>query len=698
MDLRGWGVGSEVNGLVVESRLGAGAMGVVLGARDPETGARYAVKVLPRGASEEQRRRFLREGRAQAAADGHPHVLRVRSAGEARGCLYLVVDLAPGGNLADRLRAGPLPVAAAAELVAKLARGVAHVHARGVLHRDIKVENVLFDAAGEPVLADFGVARLAGDERLTRTGALVGTPAAMAPEQIDRGAGDIDERVDVYGLGVLLYRCLTGRLPFEGTGAALLKQVLTEAPPAPSSLRPEVPRALEAVCLRALAKAPEKRPPSAAALAEELEAALRGAPAAGTERRPVRRVRAALGVGAAVLVAGLLALATGPRSRSTSPADEERRRPSVPPPVLGVRLEEPAGEDVWRVARTVLRGRGVGGALAVRVQAEGAAPLRVELRDGRFECELSLREGPNRVRLVALGPGGREGAPQERVLRCHPGLAPGERAGEVVNLRDGSVLVRIEPGSFVMGAQIDPGSPPSEDDRAGDPENPYYRPHRVTLTRAYYLGKFEVTLAQYRRYLEAKGLPDRDRSLRDGERRFEPGPRHPVAFLTWEEARGYCAWAGLRLPTEAEWEYAARGPEGRTWPWGNDYPFGSKEGVGRMRPVANLTWDSTLALVYQDGFRFLSEVGSFGTAGASPFGCQDMAGNVAEWVADTYSPYPAEPQVDPCVQEPGRPHVFRGGAFSRGFENARSYYRNVLDEGPGGRDERTGLRVARDAP
>src|SRR5690606_8660426 len=154
---------------------------------------------------------FRREGRAQAAADAHPNVVRVHASEEQDGVLYLAMDLAAGGDLARRIARGPLPPPEAARLVRDLARGLAPVPAAGVLHRDIKPENVLFDEQGTPKLVDFGLAHVAGEATLTRSNAFLGTPAAMAPEQAAGTPREVDERTDVYGLGVVLYQCLTGR-------------------------------------------------------------------------------------------------------------------------------------------------------------------------------------------------------------------------------------------------------------------------------------------------------------------------------------------------------------------------------------------------------------------------------------------------------------------------------------------------------
>jgi TPR repeat protein len=277
-------------------RLGQGGMGVVYRAMHVDTGAEYALKVLLPGADTEARLRFGREGEAQARVDVHPNVVRIHSAGVEGDSPFLVMDLAQGGDLDQRLRHGlPDPSESVAQL-ASLARGLAHVHACGILHRDLKPTNVLFDAAGVPKLVDFGLARLADAKTLTQTGTLLGTPAYMAPEQV-RGEV-LDERTDVYGLGGVLYYALTGSPPFAGSSVLVtLNNVLEEHPVPPRTLRPEITRSIEAVCLRALAKAPADRFPSALAFAEALE---------GGDPRSTPSRNLVAGVAAVGLLAGLV--------------------------------------------------------------------------------------------------------------------------------------------------------------------------------------------------------------------------------------------------------------------------------------------------------------------------------------------------------------------------------------------------------
>jgi tetratricopeptide (TPR) repeat protein len=296
-------------------RLGEGGMGVVwLGAHEA-TGVQVAVKTLPATSDAEFRDRFVREGEAQARVDEHPNVVRVHSAGNQDGVLYLVLDYAPGGDLADRLASrGALPPREAAEIARDLARGLAHVHSAGVLHRDLKPQNVLFGEDGRPRLVDFGLARLEGRTALTESGVMLGTPAYMAPEQATGERDAIGPLTDVYGLGALLYTVLTGHPPFAGaTLIGILDQVLTRAPDPPG-----VDPALDSICLRCLEKDPADRFASASELAEALEAWLAGGAVASRPRRKIGL--AGLGLFGLLAAAGLLGGAAYLATRDVAPA------------------------------------------------------------------------------------------------------------------------------------------------------------------------------------------------------------------------------------------------------------------------------------------------------------------------------------------------------------------------------------------
>jgi WD40 repeat protein/tRNA A-37 threonylcarbamoyl transferase component Bud32 len=284
----------DVPGYLILGELGRGGMAVVYRARQLGLNRPVALKLMLR-ADTIARARFLAEAEA-AAAVRHPHVVQVFDFGEHAGTPFLAMEYLDGGTLADRLGDGKsvAPYDAAA-LVSKVATGVAAAHELGIVHRDLKPSNVLLDAAGEPRVADFGLAKRVAGSDLTHTQAIMGTPAYMAPEQA-RGAKFAGPPADVWALGVILYQCLTGRRPFAGDDVqAILNAVLNTEPVQLRKLVPGVPRDLDTIVSKCLTKESDGRYPTAKELADDLGRFGRGesiaARPAGPAERAVRWVR-----------------------------------------------------------------------------------------------------------------------------------------------------------------------------------------------------------------------------------------------------------------------------------------------------------------------------------------------------------------------------------------------------------------------
>jgi WD40 repeat protein len=266
-------VGTRVGDYELLREIGRGGMGVVYEARHSGLKRKVALKILPWSefASEEQRERFRREAEA-AARLNHANIVSVYEWGNHGGCPFMAMQLVENPRtLADEIGKGPMPPREAARIIAKVARGVHYSHQHGVLHRDIKPGNILIDANREPLLVDFGVARMEDAAfRLTHTDLVCGTPSYMPPEQA--AGGDFTTASDVYSLGAVLYEALTGVPPFRGkTVADIMRQLAEKEPASPRSLRPELDRDLSTVVLKCLEKNPARRYGSAEAFAEDLE-------------------------------------------------------------------------------------------------------------------------------------------------------------------------------------------------------------------------------------------------------------------------------------------------------------------------------------------------------------------------------------------------------------------------------------------
>lgn len=648
--------------------LGRGAMGVVLRARERASGRVVALKLVPDAAvadlrGERARERFKREGQLTASLQ-HPGIVRVHSAGEAGGMPYLAYELIERCRTLEDVLPG-LPVRARVGLVRDVARALGHAHARGVIHRDVKPSNVLVDLEGRTRVADFGLAAAGGLERLTLTGAMVGTPLYMAPEQVGGDREAYGPGTDVWALGVLLHLAVKDTLPFDAESLADLTALIlggTYPPPGPS-----VPPALAAVIARALRVDPRERHADGEAFARDLDAWLEHGGASNAMRAWARRRCArpvGLALGAALTIAA--AAAAGVRLAGAPPAEV-----AAPPTVAA--LDAPIEGHETFEATIEVRGRAPGaGGVVVRA---GGAVLRAAVRDGAFSLRVPLLPGTTELEVEV-----RQGAAAPTLLRravrrveapawylalqasrrpplpLPSGVTFAPARERYLNEKDRTTLVWVPTGTYLVG---------SPDMHVGQ-----VRPEARVEVQGFFMGQHEVTWGQFRRFCAATGRTPHPATL-EGVR-GEVTDRHPVHAVTFAEALAYCEWAGLRLPSELEWEVAARGPRGDEFPWG------AAPGGPGDPPTCNVEGRA-------DGFPATAPVGSF-PAGASAFGCQDMAGNVWEWTADRFD-----------TTEAGRERrVMRGGGYDQQVWFASATYRDgcIVEV----RWNPMGFRVARSAP
>jgi eukaryotic-like serine/threonine-protein kinase len=270
-----------LDGYEIAAVIGQGGMGVVYKARQLALNRVVAIKMILSGlhASSHELARFRAEAEAVARL-AHANIVQIFEIGEQQGNPYLALEYIAGGSLAQQLDGNPLTPKRAAELVRELAKGVQHAHDKGIVHRDLKPANVLIHTDGTLKITDFGLAKRAeGNFAHTMTGAIIGSPSYMAPEQASGNSAEIGPATDIYALGVILYELLTGRPPFKGDSViSTIEQVREQEPLSPRLLQPKVPRDLETICLKCLEKKPSRRYLSAAALAADLDSYLHDEP------------------------------------------------------------------------------------------------------------------------------------------------------------------------------------------------------------------------------------------------------------------------------------------------------------------------------------------------------------------------------------------------------------------------------------
>jgi tetratricopeptide (TPR) repeat protein len=390
----------RIPGYEVEMLLGRGGMGVVYKARQVRLNRLVALKMLKSGvyAGPHERARFQREAEAVASLH-HPNIVQIHDVGDHEGWPYFTMELLEGGSLAQALAGTPQPARQAAELLATLAEAMQVAHQGGIVHRDLKPANILLTADGTPRIADFGLARhFDEDATLTLSGARVGTPSYMAPEQVIGKSGTIGPAADIYALGAILYEMLTGRPPFRAeTATETERQVLAMEPVPPARLNPKAPRDLETICLKCLHKDPARRYPDAGALAEDARRFLDG--------RPIQARRAGLlehawrwcrrnpaGTALAVSVLVLVGLSVGGAFWVQRQQLERRMEAQLRRARAHAAIEASLGhqEDLrerghWEDAKLEL-------ALAeTRLDDAGSDELKRRLARARFELEKAMR-------------------------------------------------------------------------------------------------------------------------------------------------------------------------------------------------------------------------------------------------------------------------------------------------------------------
>jgi formylglycine-generating enzyme required for sulfatase activity/serine/threonine protein kinase len=704
-------------------KLGAGGMGAVYLAEDTRLQRQVALKVphFTPGTRAPVLERFQREARLAASIE-HPNFCPVHDVDEIDGIHFFTMAYLEGTPLSDLLvEEQPWPQHQAVAMVRLLALAVGQLHAKGILHRDLKPANVMVRPSGEPVLMDFGLAcsLTVDSERLTATGEVMGTLVYMPPEQLDGDRQRLGPATDLYSLGMILYKLLTGRLPFVGQPLHVVAQVGSRVPEPPSTRLFRLDSRLDAVCLKALAKKPEERFPDTSAFVATLDEVLRTpgeehlkcpqcgkrlTVPAGTGNQPV----ACPQCGADLTDRTLVEASVRPvpdRWQSIAPTRQEittrslpqprARRPKLlvllllmvvgasgllaalhfwplpdvgtqppppsPLPMASLRLEKPepvriqAGQ--WLTVPLKIWRENCSGPVEVTLAERSPG---VEIRSGRVDNE--SKEGSLEIKVTSDAPLGK------RTLRLQL-VAADARAEAELELMIQMQMVLIKKGTFRMS------SPPKEEGRHNDED----AQHPVKIVRDFYMGATEVTVGQFRQFVretnhetEARAKGEKDNWEKN---EFSPGNHQPVVYVSWNDARAFCKWLSQKigetydLPTEAEWEYACRAggePE-------EAYCFGRNP-----QTLAEYAW-------YRENEHSEHQTHAVGKKKANQWGLYDMHGNVWEWCKDGKRWYPdketADKQTYLFIDDPGNPQsgktrVLRGGSWDSRANSCRSANRS----------------------
>ncbi len=680
----------------IEAFIGEGGFGEVYRALDRHLKEVVALKILRRAGAageacyERAIQRFTLEARLGHHIN-HPQVIRIHrfAPDQASGLLVLVMEYLPGGSLADRLRSGPLAVAEALRLARQVAAGLGALHAQDVVHRDLKPSNILFDATGSVRVADLGLAQAASLLQLSDPGSSggdqmwfsPGTPAYMSPEQ-ERGQRHLQPASDIYALGLILFEMLTGRSYKNQPPETRL-----------STLRPDVPVALDELVAGMLSEDPRQRPWDGVA-AEQALAKLSAADPVSVPTGPVYPVPAPVWT----LDDGLSALAGMETAREWQLAEDllkqlEAAYPGNPRLILPRKrieqLQAARREPEAQAARRAAEEK------AARDTAERAHQAELARKKAEAEAQLerdaadrAWREAESRdqaKRLARLTPPDRRklgwgwiaafillsGLVVAWMLDWLPGSKPNvpmpsqscSQIGQTwTSPVDGMNLVCVPAGDFLMGSTD--GDADADDDE---------KPQHTVYLDAYWIDQTEVTNAQYARCVAAgacRELETTGSNTRNSYYSNREYADYPVIHVSWFEARAYCTWAGRQLPSEAQWEKAARGTDGRMFPWGNTFDCH----LGNFNDETVFTPDAVPGGANCDGYPDTSPVGAF-PSGASPYGALDMAGNVAEWTADQYdSDYYSRRTSwrNPAGPAFGGPRVVRDGSWYGTARDART--------------------------
>lgn len=639
----------------IVAQIGLGGMAEVFLARDPRSEREVALKLLPRHFARDAtfRTRFEREVRTIASLE-HPAIVPIYDFGEHEGQPYIVMGRMRNGSLGQRLSRGALAGDDVLEIVERMGHALDAAHGQGLVHHDLKPANILFDRRNKSYLSDFGIVKMAGGGPLAEAGGIIGNADYMSPEQL-RGEGGVDHRSDIYSLAATVYAALSGIPPYRAASAmGVLTRHLAAKVPLLHEEGVDVPPQVSAVVARGLAKNADDRFATAGDFARAFAAAWQSGGAQKIASWDEEKVGSAVAPAAVVaqrreekgtarnpwyLLAGVLILVVGVAGGILLALNGSRR----------------AGE-----AEDGERTPGTRAAVVVEVIEEATTgPALATLTATAAATALPFSPTPAAAGVVSLATAG------PTTVAAPPVATTALQVGaSMIAAADGMMQLYVPAGTFLMG------STPADTDAGADE-----MPQREIYLDAFWIDRTEVSIAQYRRCVQAGACPpplQNDAVTYEdyyGNAMFDD---YPVVWVPWAAADAYCRWAGRQLPSEAQWEKAARGTEGALFPWGNSRPSASTANTCDL--MCPYGWADAGV---DDGYAGPAPVEAF-AAGISPNGALNMAGNVWEWTATFYDAayYEAAPAENPTGPASGEEYLMRGGSWQDRAEFMRAAGRN----------------------
>lgn len=672
-------VGETLAHYQVLEKVGEGGMGAVYRARNLSLNKVIALKVLPEVLTRRDPKfveRFQREARAAAQLD-HPNVVPVHFVGSDKGHHFLEMAYVKGRTLGRVFKNGErLGLPEIVRIITEAARGLSAAHKRGVIHRDIKPDNIMIDSDGRVMISDFGLAKtLSEDTGITVSGQIVGTPFYMSPEQCD--GKEADTRSDIYALGVVFFEGVTGKRPFDGkTLLSVMYQHKNQAMPSPRSLNPRVPDSICRIIARMTAKNPINRYQTCEDLLRDLERA-KTQSRMRLVGRLARFVASLIVVGAAVAM--LYCIVNPPevqetmkralqqiKARSATPAPTPQPKPTPTPSAKKHSRAAPAP--------TAKRPSGKSGTAGAPIAISPIPPEPVTV---------------DRPPVPAPQPAPIAPPPQPDVPKRAPLSPDAAKPPE-------------QPAPQASGGML---LIPAGECQIGDEGVPNAKPKRSVTLDAFLMDAHEVTNNDYLKFIAATGHPPPP-YWQNSACPPDKG-NHPVTCVNWGDATAYAQWAGKRLPTEAEWEKASSWDDSkktkRTYPWGSEFDRTRCNAIYALGCPEDDVQRWTAVWLFGGARRAICDVGGNTVPADAPddvtsLGIRGMGGNVSEWCADWFQPsyYASAPSRNPAGPEFGKFRAVRGGNWFSPKEGCRTAGRQGV--APSTKSSLIGFRCAKDAP